>query len=260
MTTYIRTAAGNMRMHLERHVYKRGQFKGDAPLDGGRRGRNHTRVIKVRDGMAVQMYHTEILVAHDDGRVTIGLGGWDDSSTTKARLNESFKFVPFRVSMGSRTVFSQSQPCIRVEDKTYRYYDGIEFDGEGNLLTEAKPFDMWRIDKEAAKEFATEVKASGFLDMFPLLYATAQPNDPTQSYSHEHLMMIRQMKAYVSDADQAHRWSEIIARFKFDRVYDYKYGTYLMVESGTASTCWSVIMTLCKKDMYGTVPSNVTVI
>lgn len=260
MTAYIRTAAGNMRMHLERHVYKRGQFKGDAPLDGGRRGRNHTRVIKVPDGLAVQMYNTEILIAHDDGRVTIDLDGWGDSSTTKARLNESFKFVPFRISMGGRKVFSQSQPCIHVEGKTYRYYDGIEFDGEGKLLTEAKPFDMWRIDKEESKEFADEVKASGFKDMFAFLYATAQPNDPSHAHSYEYSVLIRQLKDHITDADSAHRWSEIITAFKFSRVYNYKPGAYVMLESGTASTCWSAIMARCKKDMYGTVPSNVTVI
>ena len=33
-------------MHLSRHQYKRGQYKGDAPADPSRRGKNHFRVTR----------------------------------------------------------------------------------------------------------------------------------------------------------------------------------------------------------------------
>jgi hypothetical protein len=243
---------GNIKTHTEKHAYKRGAHKGDAPLDSSKRGRNHTRT-RVADGVAyVRMHRTDILTAYPDGRIVIDCEGWSDFSTTKMRLAEAFKFVPFRIGVFGRTVMGLSRLCVAVgyDRKTYLYYDGIEFDGEGKLLSEPKPFLMKRINREEPKELATDLTESGFKAGFPFLYATATP--------HESIFKLPvQWRDYIRTVDHAHRWSEIIASFKFTAYYDYKTSKRITAEAGDKKTCWAAIMSASKSNMYETLTSNV---
>lgn len=236
-------------MHLERHVYKRGQYKGDAPADRHKRGKSFFRVVKMGTYMTVRMHGTDILTAYPDGRIVIDTAGWYDSSTTRLRLNEALGFVGFG-QIYMRKVMGLSQPVFRAGNNSYRYYDGMEFDDSARLLTKAEPFEMRRIDKAETKEFMDAVKASGFKDMFPLLYANTTPGP----------VAVHRMQDMITDSDQAHRWPDIISAYKFERVYNYKMGQHATLERGTAKTCWNAIMKECKKGMYVTLKSDITTI
>lgn len=239
-----------LRMHLERHIYKRGQFKGSAPADSSRRGKSHFRVVKLNgNAFAVRYYSTDILTAYPDGRVVLDTNGWWDSSTTRLRLNGALCFAGFG-ALYMKNVMGASQPVLRVSPHEYKYYDGMEFDENGYLISPAVPFEMKRIDKEASTEFMAEIKESGFKDMFPLLYANVEPGTNT---------VIRIAEA-ITNANQAHRWSEIISEFKYTWMYNYKAGRRETVEKGDAKKCWAAIMAHCKKDMYVKLLSDKTVL
>lgn len=245
MTTYIK-----LRMHLERHVYTRGKHKGEAPLDGSRRRRDHVRVINRGDCMVVRMHYTNILRAYPDGRIMIDTNGWFDSSTTRMNLNYALaKFVGFG-DLYMQSIMGRSQPVLRVNGVAYRYYDGMEFDAEGKLLTEPRAFEMRRIDKKESNEFMAEIKASGFKDMFPLLYSTATPPEE-RTY-----LNAGRVREKLTDADQAHYWNDIISAYKYEYIFNYKLGGREHLEKGDAKSCWAQIMKDIKKEMYVTLESN----
>ena len=242
MNTYTK-----LQMHLERHVYKRGQYKGDAPADRHKRGKSFFRVVRYIDRMVVRMHATNLLTAFSDGRVVINTNDYWTSSSTKLRLNEALGFTGFgRLYM--QKVMGLSQPVFRVGNNSYLYYDGMEFDDSARLLSAPKPFEMRRIDKDESKEFMAEVKASGFKDMFPLLYATATPPEE-RTY-----LNTGRLREKLTDADRAVDWPDIISAYK----YNYKAGRREHVEKGTAKSCWSEIMKDIKKEMYVTLESTTT--
>jgi len=246
MTTYDK-----LKRHLERHMYKRGQFKGEAPLDGSKRQRNHVRVREGFQCMIVRMYSTNILTAHADGRVTLHTDGWDTSSTTKMRMNEALRFVPFWCGIYSTKVMGLSQTVIRVQQARYKYYDGITFNADGTLASEARPFQMLRIDRAETKEFAQELVDSGFKAVFALLYASTE-------YCGNNVPL--RLRETLADANYAHRWPEVISAYKYRRVYNYKEGQYEHLELGTDRECWQAIMKDVKKGMYVKLDSTTTTI
>jgi len=74
--------------HLERHQYKRGQYKGDAPADKARRSKNHFRVTREVGTMGVMFHQTQIITAYPDGQVRLTAGGYEDHMTTRKALRE----------------------------------------------------------------------------------------------------------------------------------------------------------------------------
>ena len=246
MNTYTK-----LQMHLQRHMYKRGRYKGDAPADRHKRGKSQFRVVKMGDYMAVQLHSTNIVKAYPDGRVVIDTNGWSDSSTTRLRLHEAMGFTGFG-ALSMRKVMGLSQPVFRVGINKYHYYDGMEFSEDGKLLSAPKPFEMRRIDKEESTAFTKDLKLSGFKDMFALLYATAT-DSPSVG-----LVTPHRLADTLTDADRAVDWPDIIAAFKYHRVYNYKAGQYELLERGDAKSCWANIMKECKKGMYVTLKSTIT--
>ena len=96
-------------MHLERHMYKRGAHKGDAPANKDRRGMSHFRVVKGNDStVRIRMYNTDIITAHQDGSVRIDTNGYHTHNTTILRLNEALGwfFEGVRVHMRKQSIFS----------------------------------------------------------------------------------------------------------------------------------------------------------
>lgn len=247
MTTYDRLNA-----HLTRHAYKRGANKGDAPFDQSRRGRSHHRVVQRADFMAIRFHNTDIVRAYPDGRVMIDCRGWVTHNTTMSALREATKFMPFSFSVGSRSVMSISQTVVRRMDKTVLYYDGITFDNEGNIITELRPFEARRIDKAESKEFMDGITASGFKDMFKLLYATVQPPEAAPFYP-------RILSDSLTDPEHAADWPHIIAKYKYEKKWQ-SHGTGMSMgweEVGTAKTCWSRITSACKSRMFNTIKTEV---
>ena len=61
----------------------RGRNKNDRPTD-----KHSLRIVRTHEGPAVQMYRTRIATFHENGTITIDLGGYEDSVTTRANVGE----------------------------------------------------------------------------------------------------------------------------------------------------------------------------
>lgn len=248
MNTYEKLKA-----HLDKYMYKRGANKGMAPAESSRRGKTHFVVRYDHRGgaMCVRMYSTDLLTAYPDGRIVVDTGGWSESSTTKMNMNRAFSFVPFRIGLWGTKVFSKSQMVLYLSGKKYRYYNGMEISGEGELLSEPKPFLMHRIDRDESAALAEEVKASGFKDVFPVLHANVAVDAPIVAGT------TRNLRRIITDADLSARWPDVVAAFK-DGGLDYSSATrgYERRVLDKAQT-WAAIMAECKQGMYRDVESDV---
>jgi hypothetical protein len=245
MNTYTK-----LMMHLERHMYKKGRNKGDAPANKHQRGMNHFRVVKGNDDtMRVRMWSTDILTAYPNGDVKIDTGGYHTHNTTIIRLNEAFGFFDgVSMGMGKRSILSYSQPVLRVNGKLYSYYDGITLNDQGEIITPLQAFEQKRTDRVATKELADDLQESGFTDAFKLLYAVATSDDmEPDNYG----MFGVKLPDALSDTNRADTWKMIIARSKFERGYSFTNGGgYEYFERSNAKACWATIMAACKKNMY----------
>ena len=231
-------------------VYMRGEFKGDAPLE--KRRATHQRIIK-GENMVVRMHDTDILTAYRNGEIMIDLNGWGDSSTTKAALNYALYVCKLGLAIGTKVVMGVRQTVISTRDAHYLYYDGIRFNEDSTIASTPQRFEMRRINADESKELMDAVKASGFKDVYPVLYAACQAPEKI-SYNGKYWM------DYMQDADHADTWPDIIEHFKFDQGWQYTqnghiYGIY---EIGNAKTCWTRMMNMAKRNMYDTTRSEVT--
>lgn len=250
------TAYSKLNATLLTDAYKRGQFKGDAPADPHRRSRNHVRIVKGHDCIHLRMYATNIITAYPDGRIYLDLRGYSASITTRQNLNDAFaRYVPFRPYIHTRSVFSLSQNCLTVGNNTYKYYDGMEFNDSGEMLTAPERFEAVRIDKDESAAFQRELKESGFKDMFPVLYATATSPDPRMP---QFTARGSRLRDRLTMACHANEWPEVVASSKY--VMRWRNGSYGADESGDAKSCWASIMATAKHDMYVTLRSDTTVI
>jgi len=243
MTSYT-----NMKLHLERHVYKRGQYKGDAPVDA--RAKAHFRVLNgsyYSDEMYVRLHSTNIITAYEDGSFRLNTNGWADRPTTKAAVSEAaWKFCGVPAVIHNRLVMGEKQLCVRVAGKTYVYYDGITFDVNGNLLTEARPFQMRRINRGKTKQYARDIQASGFKDMFPVLYATCTPEQSRE--------WLRSNTDEITTRDyEAAKWPILIAKHKY-------YGGVGSPYCKDMKATWASIMRDAKVCMYDVDASSLTVL
>lgn len=240
-----------LRFHLERHMYKRGANKGDAPANRYRRGMCHFRVVKGNDDtLRIRMWSTDIITAYPNGDVKIDTNGYHSHNTTIIRLNESFGFFEgVSIGMGKRSILSYSQPVLRVNGKQYSYYDGITLNDQGEVITPLQAFEQKRTDRVATKELADDLQESGFADAFPLLYAVSTPEEMEME---NYALFGVKVPEMLADSTQADKWKLLIARSKFERQYSWSNGgrTYDYEEKSNAKACWATIMQYCKKNMY----------
>lgn len=171
-------AYGNLSLHLSRYEYKRGDRKGDAPADYTRRAKNHFRVIAPdaaypNGPYQVRFWSTNIMLAYPDGRVVFNTNGFHDRPTTREAVMITLGLAGFRGFMSSKRVGTLSQTALHLNGKTYAYYDGMEFDANGTLLTRHEPFKRERVDRARTKEF--QALAKPFRDTLPLLWAAHTP-------------------------------------------------------------------------------------
>jgi len=245
MNTYTKLS-----MHLSRYMYKKGKNKGDAPANRYRRSMDHFRVVKGNnDTYYVRMFGTDLITAKPDGTVVINTGGWWDRPTTILRLNEAFGFIEgVSVSMYKRSIYSYSQPALRVDGKLYSYYDGITLNAQGEIITPLRAFEQKRIDKAESKDFANDLIESGFKDAFPLLYAVSTPEEMELD---NYALFGVKIPEMLADSTQADKWKLLIARNKFERYYSFNNGGgYAYTEKANAKQCWASIMQHCKKNMF----------
>lgn len=254
MSEYKTTFHGKLKLHLERHIYKRGKYKGDAPAESGQRSKNHYRVADRGTHMAVRFHKTDIIKAYPDGRITIDCGGWYDRPSTRIHLN---MVLPGAYRVASYTAFSQSQLTVRTPKGRYRYYDGITFDADGAPTTELKPFLARRIDKDKVAELNRDMDENGFKEMFKILWGQAKPeymhtNSEWRWINTEHLF-------YLPDV-HAHRWINMVSHFAFEETWghDPVTDTYKRVYTKyDPSGTWSNLMRWVKRDMYNIVETEV---
>lgn len=196
-----------LKLHLERYVYKRGRNKGEAPADPSRRAKTHFRVIKGNGGqMIVRFHNADLLSAYEDGRIVLDTKGWHASPTTRTAMNFTLGFFGVG-AVGSVRKGGYSQTGIRVNGKTYRYYDGMEFAADGTPLTPLKVFTAKRTDREETAEFRADIKASGFVGVFPVLYAAAEVPERT---------WIPTMAKKIMTSDyHANDWPQLVALTKY---------------------------------------------
>ena len=234
-------------MHLSRHMYKRGKNKGDALANKHPRAMDHFRVVKGNDDtLRIRMHSTDIITAYPNGDVKIDTRGYYTHNTTIIRLNEAFDFFDgSSVGIGKRSVFSYSQPVLRVNGKLYYFYDGITLNAQGEVITPLQAFEQKRVDKAATKELANDLQESGFTDAFKLLYAVATHEDMEKD---NYGMFGVRLPDALSDNNRADTWKMVIARSKFQR--EYAYPQYQYVEKSNAKACWATIMAQCKKNMF----------
>ena len=241
------TTHTKLALHLERHKYKRGMYKNAAPLDGRKRQRSHVRVLRRNDNaMVVRMYNTDILTAYEDGRIVIDTRGWYDRPTTRARLNEAFGFVPFHIGIGSWSVKSLNQTALRVNRTLYKYFDEIELDGEGNILSDLHAFDARHMDKDEIEGFREDIKESGFKDVFPVLAANVSDNAPRGNWD------ARSVIRHITRECHANDWPEIVARYAFRREWNRE------SERLTVKQTWARLMSDIRKEFMTTSITDIT--
>jgi hypothetical protein len=203
-----------LKLHLERHMYKRGRNTGGAPADASRRGKTHFRVIKGNGGqMIVRMHNADLITAYEDGRIRLDTRDWHTSPTTRSNMNDALSSFFGRGTLSSVRYRGYSQAILGMNGKTYRYYDGMEFSADGTLLTPAKTFTAKLTDRDETAEFRADIKESGFVDMFPILYAAAEvPTDTWMATPTRKLMTCEHL---------AHHWPHLISIIKYPR-YSYR--------------------------------------
>ena len=251
MITYDNTTLhGSLKLHLSRHVYKRGKNKGDAPA--GPRGKTHYRVIDRGTHMAVRFWNTDIVKAYPDGSITIDCDGYAGRPTTKTHLN---RIMPRMWWVASYRLHSQSQLVIRTPKGKYRYYDGISFDAEGTPTTELKPFYARRVDKDQVAELNKDMEENGFKEMFKVLWGQAKPEDMrtnSQWRWENNLFSLPEV--------HANKWLNMVAYFAFTERWghDVITGNYKkLYTKRDPSHTWSHLMRWCKRDMFNVVETEV---
>ena len=233
----------HLKQHLERYVYKRGANKGDAPANRYQRWRTTFRVVEHTDYMSVRLWRTDIIKAYPDGTFVIDTDGYYSHSTTIIRMNDALGyFLPYSIWMGSMKKFSMPQKMMAVKDKRYRFYDGMKFDADCNLISEKKCFESRRIDKAQTKEFLNGLKESGFREVFNILWSQATLDDRFGSGMHR-------LDETITNPDESDKWMSIIAQAAF--------GSGWRDDKASPQVAWSRIMQAAKRDMYVVLPTDI---
>lgn len=243
MNTYMK-----LKFHLDRNIFKRGRYKGDAPA--GSRWRHWVRVVKGNDDtMRVRMYGTDLLTAYPDGRVVIDTNGWSGRPTTKLRLNEAFGFMPFHVRLSSRKVFDISQPILSVAGKQVLFYDGIELDGQGTITSPLRPFERRQVDRALTKEIRDGMAECGFKEVFNVLWAASELGD---GFFHA-----SRLRNTVTNAYHSNEWSHVVSYFSWTSG---NYYTGWRATKREPQAAWASLMQQLRKDCYEVVKTDVTVL
>ena len=249
------TMYAKLQLHLERHAYKRGKNKGDAPMDASRRGRSFERVAKRADCMAVHFHNTDVILAYPDGRIVIDCNDWATSPTTRTCVNDALRwFGGNNAWLYSDRMYGKTQLVLSTRCGRYAYYDGITIDAEGSLLSENKPFEGRRIDRDATKEMYADMQECGFKDVFRLLHAVAEKLPSANDPLHETVRFARasQLRDFITNEFHSNKWPYVVDLVSFKTMYNWRANapTHHKLD---AKTAWNNLMQRVKADLYDTV-------
>lgn len=206
-----------MLAHHAEHQFKKGQNKGDAPLDI--RQRYGHKLIRLYPTHAeVVLYTSTLFRAYPDGTVQLSTGGWS-TYTTKDTINTALKLFcrhaspsySAYVSSHVRSGITQWHYTV-AGTGTFAFYDCMTLAPNG-LPTNPKPFKRKIIDQTKSRPFFRAAQA--FRQTFPLLHAAlpdttnARPND---YYAHG---LIDSRKLAHAIAHQPELWPIIVEHFSY---------------------------------------------
>jgi hypothetical protein len=259
MTEYTQTLHSKMKLHHERHIFKRGNNKGDAPA--GKRYKTHYLIIDRKDHMALRFWNTDILKAYPDGSITIDCGGWSGNPTTKTHLNQWLR-GHHHFCLYSDKIMSHSQLSLYTPKNIYRYYDGITFDADGAPTTPLKGFYAKRIDKDEVAELNKALDENGFREMFKVLWGAVTPDECPEPHMQGLTWWAARDRSDVFAMPDvyAEQWRPMVASFAFEvrRSYDMDTQTIRTTHiKRTPSATWSLIMRWVKDDMHKTIETEV---
>jgi hypothetical protein len=198
-----------LKEHLAEHKYKRGAHTGDAPADSSRRWRNHVRVREDNGDMVVTMFETNILRVSPDNIITLSLGRWD-GSTTRQNLNDTLRtFVNWSFGVCKLRYKGHSQTVAYAAGKHYRFYNGMQFNVRGELLSPARSFSRKCVNKENTAEFRKAIENSGFKAIWPILFAV-EPEPRSRLWSRVPITTA------VTSASYTEEWPSIAAGYRRD--------------------------------------------
>lgn len=239
-----------LKAHIAKHKYARGKNKGSAPLDSTRRRRDWELVVDRGDRMAVQRYSTDVLTVYPDGRVVVDCGGWSSSTNTRIAVTKGLSLMHTLVSMGSVRYRNMSQVVLNLRMGSVRYYDGITLAQDSGvwMVQELKPFSARVRDTERVGVWDEAIKASGFKNLFPILYMNAEQEHLPIAYSG--YLDERRITDLLSSADQSEHWLSVVAKFKWDYKYEYTPGGYQKEWfARTRQETWSKLRSTLTKEM-----------
>jgi hypothetical protein len=241
-----------LKLHLDRWMYKRGRNKGDAPADSSRRAKTHFRVVQGNGGqMIVRFHNADIISAYEDGHIVLNTRGWHASPTTRSAMNDALCFFGMG-AVGTVRNGGYSQTGIRMNGKTYRYYDGMEFAADGTPLTPLKTFTAKRTDREETAEFRADIKESGFVDTFPVLFAAVTP-EQARYY-------VRSTKDAMCSEHLAGQWPTVVAQIKYQNKRYYRYYSHRPAAYDNHKDALRALVASITKNMTKIVDTDVTVL
>jgi hypothetical protein len=241
--------------HIEKNRYTRGMNKGDAPLDPNRRRRDWERVVQHPDKITIHRYHTDIVTVYPDGRVVLDFDGWESSPTTRVCVTVALYLMGIRASVGSVRYKNLSQVCINLPSGTYKYYPRITLvQKDGQWVPERTvPFDARVADREKRQSLDEALKASGFKDLFPLLYVNSDSGDAAYINSPTRLQEI------LTNPACAEFWPSIVTAVKWIRLHHYDPKQHCIrytYEARTVSEAWAALTKTIKRDMIKVITTD----
>jgi len=245
-TTYTR-----LKEHLEAHIYKRGQYKGDAPADYSRRASNSFRVRKFVSGDAfgVKKHNANLITAYPNGDIVLHCDGWGKSVTTGQAMNYALsKFGAAPMGFGSGKFMGMSQLFLSLPAGRVMYYDGIRLNEAGEVISELKPFLRKQIDKVKVKALNEGMAESGFKDVFRLLHGTVTLADVRCTSRPPPIVEM------LTSKEHAEHWPTVVAQAAF---FNHSRWNMPNVE-GTGAETWARVMNAAKSNMYEVVETDIT--
>lgn len=255
----MQTMYEQLQAHIAANAYKSGKNKGDAPLDASRRSRSHERAIARAGCMAVHFHNTDVILAYPDGRIVIDCNDWATSPTTRTCVNDALRwFGGNNAWLYSDRMYGKTQLVLKTRCGTYAYYDGITIDPSGEIMSEIKPFEGRRIDRDATKELYADMKECGFKDVFKLLHAVAdspaireiREDDPNR-------LAVRharsdELRDYITMELHANKWPYVVEMASFKQGFNWQTRNW-EAKKLDAKTAWANLMETVKRDLYTTV-------
>lgn len=132
--------------------------------DKQKAGRGHTDKVYFKptvwihrtapDTVALHLHHTDIVYWHRDGRRTLNSDGWYSSQLTKHWWGEADIHNIHNIRPN---VYSHSQHFyVRQHGDSTKYYDGMQIDGDGQLISDVK-FGEKNVPNAEAKAYRAEI-------------------------------------------------------------------------------------------------------